>query len=393
MHIQPDSATDAPACALLATYAPYPMPLQHGRGEEVFDAEQHAYLDLYGGHCVASTGHCHPAVAAAVAAQVRQLIFYSAAARLPIRDSAAQALVEFAGGAMASVFFCNSGSEANENALKIALKLTGRRRLVAFNGAFHGRTLLALSVTDAPKLKQGYESLLAATTFLPFGDLAALEQADFSAAAAVIVEPIQSMAGARTASRSWLAALRSKCDAAGALLIFDEVQTGIGRLGAPFAANYFAITPDLITCAKGMASGIPMGGVLMSAAVAAQLKPGDLGSTFGGGPVACAALQATLDVIRSEQLMDNVRVREAQLRTLFATAPIRAVHGAGLLLGLEIGEQAKPLKARLLEQRILVGGSDNPAVLRLLPPLNLSTAAFERLHAAVCDFFASRQVA
>ena len=379
--------------ALLPTYTPYPFPLSRGQGEQVFDPQGTPCLDFYGGHCVASTGHCHPAVSAAIAGQAGQLIFYSAAAQLPVRDAAARALVEFAGGGMAAVFFCNSGSEANENALKLALKLTGRKQLAAFRGSFHGRTLLALSVTDAPGLRSDYESLLTPTTFLPFGDLAALDAADFSGIAAVIVEPIQSMAGVRTASPEWFAALRAKCDAAGSVLIFDEVQTGIGRLGTPFAANFYAVTPDIITCAKGMASGIPMGGVLMRETIAEQLKPGDLGSTFGGGPVACAALIATLNVIQSEQLMRNAREREVQLRILCnGTRLVSAVRGSGLLLGLEIGKQARALKAHLLERRILVGGSDDPGVLRLLPPLNLSCEAVVSLHTAIDDF-AARQAA
>jgi acetylornithine/N-succinyldiaminopimelate aminotransferase len=377
---------------LLPTYTPYPFAVQRGRGEHVFDEQDEVYLDLYGGHCVASTGHCHPAVAAAIADQVRHLIFYSAAARLPIRDAAARALVDFAGGGAASVFFCNSGSEANESALKLALKLTGRRKLVAFRGSFHGRTLLALSVTDAPGLRHDYESLLTPTTFLPFGDHDVLEAADLADVAAVIVEPIQSMAGIRTASHDWFGALRAKCDAAGSLLIFDEVQTGIGRLGTPFAANLYSVEPDVITCAKGMASGIPMGGVLMRAQVAEQLKPGDLGSTFGGGPVACAALIATLDVIQNEDLMSNARELATRLRDVLTGKVVHRIRGAGLLLGLEVGAQAKALKAYLLEKHILVGGSDDPDVLRLLPPLNLSMEAVQQLQAAI-DEFGSRQAA
>ncbi|HEX5340673.1 MAG TPA: aminotransferase class III-fold pyridoxal phosphate-dependent enzyme [Gammaproteobacteria bacterium] len=381
-----------PIRPLLPTYTPYPFALQRGQGEQVFDEQGETYLDLYGGHCVASTGHCHPAVAAAIADQVQRLIFYSAAAQLPVRDAAARALVDFAGAGMASVFFCNSGSEANESALKIAIKLTGRSRLVAFRGSFHGRTLLALSVTDAPGLRRDYEALLTPTTFLPFGDEAALQAADFSDVAAVIVEPIQSMAGVKTATREWFAGLRARCDAAGTLLIFDEVQTGIGRLGTPFAASFYAVEPDLITCAKGMASGIPMGGVLMRAQVAERLKPGDLGSTFGGGPVACAALIATLKVIQDEHLMRHARELATQLRALLSGGIIRRVRGEGLLLGLELGEQARALKVYLLQQHILVGGSDDPGVLRLLPPLNLGIDAMRRLHAAISDF-GSRQAA
>lgn len=364
---------------LLPTYTPYPFPLISGEGERIFDAQGTEYLDFYGGHCVASTGHCHPLVAAAIAEQAHKLIFYSAAAQLPIRDQGAQALVDFAGAGMASVFFCNSGAEANENALKIALKLTGRKKFAAFQGAFHGRTLLALSVTDSPSLRKDYESLLVPTAFLPFGDGTALASADFSDVAAVIVEPIQSMAGVKTADPKWFMALREKCTRAGALLIFDEVQTGIGRLGAPFAANFYGVAPDLITCAKGMASGVPMGGVLMSGEVANALKPGDLGSTFGGGPLACAALIATLKVIQDENLMRRAAALAKHLRVAINHNVVHQLRGEGLLLGLNAGVSAKALKAHLLKHRILVGGSDDPSVLRLMPPLTVSDRAVEKL--------------
>lgn len=371
--------------ALLPTYAPYPFPVVGGEGEYILDAAGNRWLDFYGGHCVASTGHCHPAVAAAIAEQAHKLIFYSAAAHLPVRDAAAAALIEFAGNGMASVFFCNSGAEANENALKIALKLTGRKKFAAFQGAFHGRSLLALSVTDAPKLRKDFESLLAPVDFLPFGDVVALATADFSDKAAVIVEPIQSMAGVKTADATWFAALRDKCTQSGALLILDEVQTGIGRLGAPFAANLYGVEPDIITCAKGMASGVPMGGVLMRTNIAAALGPGDLGSTFGGGPLACAALIATLKVIREENLMTHARALAQYIRANMHGV-VREVRGAGLLLGLEAGAQAKALKAHLFDRRILVGGSDDPAVLRLMPPFNVSTRAVKMLLDVVGEF-------
>lgn len=371
---------------LLATYRPYPFPVVAGRGEYLRDAEGRRYLDFYGGHCVALTGHCHPAVVAAVAAQAGELLFYSAAARLPVRDAAARELVAFAGAGMASVFFCNSGAESNENALKAAVRLTGRTGLVAFDGGFHGRTLLALSATAAPALQRGYEELLAPCTFLPFGDFAALACADLSAAAAVIVEPIQSMAGVRTAPPEWFAALREKCTRAGALLIFDEVQTGCGRLGAPFAARLYDVAPDLITCAKGMASGVPMGAVLMSAAVAGALHEGDLGSTFGGGPLACAALRATLEVIARENLMAHAAAMAARIREGLRAGVVREVRGAGLLLGLDAGTQAAALKAFLLERGILVGGSNDPAVLRLMPPLTLGADAVDALLDAIRSF-------
>lgn len=373
--------------ALLPTYTPYPFSLLRGAADQVFDESGQAYWDFYGGHCVCATGHAHPEVVKAIADQAARLLFYSTAARLPVRDAAAEALVAFANEGLeqplASVFFCNSGAEANENALKVAAKLTGRTRFTAFQGGWHGRSTLALSVTDDPKLRQGLEAFLAPVEFLPFGDEAALAAADLSQSAAVILEPIQSMAGIRTAPTSFFRKLREACDASGCLLIFDEVQTGMGRLGTPFAAGFVGVTPDLLSSAKGLASGVPMGALLMTAAVAQALKPGDLGSTFGGGPLASAALLATLRVIQDESLMARARVAAERIRQGLSGTVVTRVEGEGLLLGLRVPGAAAALKAHLQDHGILVGGSGDPEVLRLMPPLNLSEAALEALLAAV----------
>lgn len=376
--------------ALLPTYPPYPFPLVKGEGDCVFDDHGRRYFDFYGGHCVCSTGHAHPEVAAAIARQAKELLFYSTAAEVPVRNAAAEALVAFANSrgdiGAASVFFCNSGSEANENALKVAAKITGRYQFAAFEGGWHGRGTLPLSVTDDPKISEPYAPFLAPCTRLPWNDERAIEQFDFSTVAAVILEPVQSMSGIRGAATSFLKKLRAATSSAGTLLIFDEIQTGIGRLGLPFAAAKHAIKPDLVTSAKGIASGVPMGALLMSAAVAAQLKQGDLGSTFGGSPLACAALLATLEVIRAERLMDRAVAAEKAIRTGLSGSCITDVHGAGLLLGLRVPGRAKALKQHLQDARILVGGSSDPDVLRLMPPLNLSDEAIAALTAAVKDF-------
>ncbi len=372
-----------PIPALLPTYAPYPFPLVKGEGDRVFDDAGGAWWDFYGGHCVCATGHSHPAVVKAVADQAASLLFYSAAAALPVRDLAAERITAFSG--MDSVFFCNSGAEANENALKLALLLTGRKRLAAFDGGWHGRTLLALSVTDDPKITQPYADHLVPTLRLPFGDLDALAAADFSAIAGVILEPIQSMAGIKTATRPWFEALRAKCDATGTLLIFDEIQTGMGRLGVPFAAQFYGVRPDFMTSAKGLASGVPMGALLMTATVAAKLKGGDLGSTFGGGPLACAALIATVDAITGEGMMANAAKAAARLRQELVGSVVSEVLGEGLLLGLR-SAHAAALKKHLLACHILVGGSGDATVLRLMPPLNLSDEALSALITAIQSF-------
>ena len=376
-------AATAPIPALLPTYAPYPFPLVRGEGDRVFDDAGQAWWDFYGGHCVCATGHSHPSVVKAVADQAATLLFYSAAAALPVRDEAAERITAFSG--MDSVFFCNSGAEANENALKLALLLTGRKHLGAFDGGWHGRTLLALSVTDDPKITQPYADQLVPTLRVPFGDLAALSAADFSDVAGVIVEPIQSMAGIKTASREWFQALRAKCDATGTLLIFDEIQTGMGRLGTPFAAQFYGVRPDFMTSAKGLASGVPMGALLMTAEVAAKLKGGDLGSTFGGGPLARAALIATVEAITGEGMLANATAAAARLRRELAGSVVTEVLGEGLLLGLRCAPAAA-LKKHLLARHILVGGSSDPTVLRLMPPLNLSDAALDALIAAIHAF-------
>lgn len=376
-------STASPMPALLPTYAPYPFPLVRGEGDRVFDDGGQAWWDFYGGHCVCATGHSHPAVVKAIAAQAASLLFYSAAAALPVRDAAAERITAFAG--MDSVFFCNSGAEANENALKLALLLTGRKRLAAFEGGWHGRTLLALSVTDDPKITEPFADQLVPCLRLPFGDLAALAAADFSDIAGIIVEPIQSMAGIKTASREWFQALREKCDASGTLLIFDEIQTGMGRMGTPFAAQFYGVRPDLMTSAKGLASGVPMGALLMTAAVASRLKGGDLGSTFGGGPLACAALLATVDVIATEGLMANATTAAARLRKELTGSMVTEVLGEGLLLGLR-SAHAAALKKHLLARNLLVGGSGDPTVLRLMPPLNVSDGALLALITAIHAF-------
>jgi acetylornithine/succinyldiaminopimelate/putrescine aminotransferase len=371
---------------LLPTYPPFPFLLEAGRNDRVWDAEGNAYWDFYGGHCVCLTGHCHPKIVEAITTQAEKLVFYSTAGELEVRTRAARELVRFAGSPFASVFFCNSGAEANENALKVAAKLTGRKRFLAFRGGWHGRTALALAVTDDPPIRSPYEGLLAGAEWLPFNDLSALESLDLSRFAAVILEPVQSMAGIVSAEREWLEALRQRCRESGVLLVFDEIQTGFGRLGSPFAKDVYGVLPDMASCAKGIASGVPMGALLMSEEVASKLGSGDLGSTFGGGPIACAAMLATLEVILNEGLPARALDCESAIRAGLAGTVVREVRGKGLLLGLDCGRHAKELKSHLLEKRILCGGSHDARVLRLMPPLTLTDEAIAALVDAVRTF-------
>lgn len=376
--------------ALFQTYPPFPFVLDHGRGDRVYANDGRCWFDFYGGHCVASTGHGHPRVVDAIAAQARRLLFYSVAGEMQVRHQAADALLAFAAGVgLEKVFFCNSGAEANENALKIAHQLTGRQRVLSTVGGWHGRTLGCLAVTDDPAIVTPQADWLLPNTRIPFNDMATLDQVPWTQFAAVIVEPIQSMSGIRVAERAWLTALVAKARTHGTLVIFDEIQTGVGRLGTPFAAHHYGVQPDLITSAKGLASGVPIGALLMTADIAGALKPKDLGSTFGGSPLACAALLATLEVIRDEHLLARTDTLSARIRSGLADNPaITAVRGLGLLLGL-VAPQARALKDWLFDREVLLGGSSDPTVLRLMPPLTLSDAAVQALLDACSSFAAT----
>ncbi len=357
---------------LLATYAKFPVSLATGRGAWVTDTAGKRYLDLYGGHAVALTGHCHPRMVAAIREQAERLLFYSNAVYLDVRARAAEALARFLPEGMRA-FLVNSGTEANEAALKTARMVTGRPGVVAMEGSFHGRTLGALSATGLPPYREKAGPLVPGTVFVPFGDERALAGAVGEDTAAVILEPIQSMAGVREAPPDYYRAAREICTRAGALLILDEVQTAPARTGARFYGEHPGVLPDLVTTAKGIASGVPCGLLLAAAPVAERVREGDHGCTFGGGPLASAALAATLEVIEEEELTENAaRMGELLAGGLRAVPGVTEVRGRGLLLGAVLDRKAKPVRQALLERRILVSttpGDDR--VLRLLPPLVL----------------------
>jgi len=357
----------------VATYKKFPFVISRGEDVWVYTTEGERYLDLYGGHAVVSTGHSHPRIVKAISDQAARLIFYSNLVYNDVRARAARKLVEVAPDLLSKVFFANSGTEANENALKIARKLTGALKIISFEGGFHGRTPGSLSATGLPKYREGVSPLLEGHVYAPFGDLAAVESLIDSDTAAVILEPIQSMGGVRLAAPEFYQGLRDICDEAGAMLIYDEVQTGMGRTGEYFFASRLGVVPDMVTLAKGIASGIPIGAVLMTEEVAAEIKVGDLGTTFGGGPLAAAALEATIDVIRDEGLLENVRVNSQYLfGALGSLDSVQEVRGLGYLVGIKFkGGSAKPYQQGLLEKKIITGLADDPSVLRLLPPLTL----------------------
>ncbi len=358
--------------AWLPVYSQMPLTAVSGHGSWLVDDRGNEWLDAYGGHAVASTGHCHPHVVQAIKDQAGTLIFYSTAIPHRLREELADRIAERCPGDLSRVFFCNSGAEANENALGLARKVTGRQKIVSVAGGWHGRTAACLAVTDGAKYEAGaLRAGVPLSTKVPFNDPAAMEAAVDGSVAAVIVEPVQGLTGARDCSVAFLEAARRACDKAGAALIFDEIQCGVGRLGAFTAAEWYGVTPDIITMAKGLASGVPIGAMVATGAMTSELHIGDLGSTFGGGPVACAAALATLEVIDTEGLLDNVVVVSTYLKA-GAGKPRLPVQGHGLLLGLHLPRPAAEVQKALFGHRVLTGTASDAATLRLLPPLSFS---------------------
>jgi acetylornithine/N-succinyldiaminopimelate aminotransferase len=358
--------------AWLPVYAQMPLTAVSGHGSWLVDDRGNEWLDAYGGHAVASTGHCHPEVVQAIKDQAATLIFYSTAIPHRLREELADRIAERCPGDLSKVFFCNSGAEANENALGLARKVTGRQTIVSVAGGWHGRTAACLAVTDGAKYEVAARRAgLPLSVKVPFNDAAAMTATVYKEIAAVIVEPVQGLNGARDCSVAFLEAARKACDKAGAVLIFDEIQCGVGRLGAFTAAEAFGVTPDIITMAKGLASGVPIGAMVATSAMTSDLHIGDLGSTFGGGPIACAAALATLRVIDDESLLENVATVSTYLKA--GAGKLRLpVQGQGLLLGLRMPRPAADLQRALFRHRVLTGTASDPAILRLLPALSFS---------------------
>ncbi len=365
----------------------YPtLPFEPVTGEGVYleDAQQRRVLDLYGGHAVAGLGYAHPRLTEALLTQARQLMFQSNAVTMRVRDEAADKLAAFAPKGLDRVFFVNSGAEANENALRLALKTTGRNKIVAIEHSFHGRSAAAGAVTwGARERWYGFPNTPMDVTFVPRNDETALAAAVDEETAGVIIEPVQGVAGAFDFSKAFLAAARAACDARGALLILDEVQTGVGRLGTPFGADYFDVTPDLMTTAKALGGGFPCGALLMRNDLAKDLGPGALGTTFGGGPLACAVIIAVLDAIEEEGLLAQVTEVSALIRETCVRGPVTGIQGAGFLLGLKTTPRAASVRDALLNKDILAGTSADPHILRLLPALILQPAHIESLAQAL----------
>jgi acetylornithine/succinyldiaminopimelate/putrescine aminotransferase len=371
---------------LAHVYAQFPLDVVDAKGVYLNTPDGRKVLDLYGGHAVAAVGYGHPRWVEALTKQAQALAFQSNAVALDVRKRAATKLARFCGLGLDTVFFVNSGAEANENALKLALKITEAREVVAVEGSFHGRTAAAGAVTWGAQLKwYGFPQAPFDVKFLPRGNVPAIADIVTDQTAAVIVEPIQGVAGACDLPREFLQALRQRCSETGTILIFDEVQCGMGRTGYPFAANMYGVTPDIITTAKALGAGFPVSAVLMADHVASNLKMDDLGTTFGGGPMACAMVEVVLDIIEDENLLRNVRERSAEIRQKCIVGPVTAIQGAGFLLGLRTTRPAKEIHAELLKRNILTGTSGDPNVVRILAPYVLESQHVEALRAALLD--------
>ena len=371
---------------LAQVFSMFPLEVVDADGVHLNTNDGRRILDFYGGHAVAALGYGHPRWVEALTKQAKSLAFQTNAVHLDVRRRAAKRLTEFCGLGLDTVFFVNSGAEANENALKLALKITGVNKVVAVEGSFHGRTAAAGAVTwGAQKKWYGFPRTPFDVEFIPRGDLAAIERAVNDQTAAVIVEPVQGVAGAVDMPKEFLQALRHRCSEIGSLLIFDEVQCGVGRTGHPFAANMFGVTPDMITTAKALGAGFPVSALLLANHVASELKVDDLGTTFGAGPMAAAIVEAVIDIIEKEKLLENVQVRSAEIRERCVVGPVTGTQGAGLMLGLRCNRPAKEVHAELLKRDILTGTSGDPNVVRVLAPFVIQAEHVEKLRAALLD--------
>ena len=367
--------TDTPITeTLLPVYSTFPLRAVAGHGSWLVDDAGREWLDAYGGHAVASSGHSHPDVVAAIADQAAKLIFYSTAVPHAGREQLADTLMRLSPPPLNRVFFCNSGAEANENQLNLARRKTGRSTVVTMRGGWHGRTAATLACTDGERYEAGARRAgVPLSRKVAFNDIAGLERAMDDTVAAVLLEPVQGFSGARTATAEFLLAARNLCDQHGARLLFDEVQCGVGRTGSFTAAEHFGVVPDAIAMAKGLAAGLPIGAVVAAPSLVDDIKVGDLGSTFGGGPVPCAAALANIAVIEREGLLANVRAVSAQLVAGARALPhVVEVHGRGFLLGLELDRPAAQVQRALWDHRVLTGTSTDPRTLRLLPALSFA---------------------
>lgn len=367
----------------VATYKKMSIAIERGSGSWVWTSEGEQYLDLYGGHAVCATGHSHPLVVKAIQRQAEKVLFYSNLVYSEIRAQAAEKLISVAPKSLTKAFFCNSGTEANENAMRMARMATGREKVITFSGGFHGRTADSISATFLGKYREIGKPNVPGHVSAEFGDIESVRFVADHQTAAIMLEPIQSMAGVREADPHFFRELRSLCDELGIVLIFDEVQTGVGRTGNWFFGGSDLadrVEPDIITLAKSLGSGVPVGACIVNENLSQNIKENDLGTTFGGGMLAMAAVLATLEAIDSDAMLSNARTAESFLRdSLAGLTGIKGIRGKGCLLGIEFEDRCSGVHSALLENKIITGTSSDPNVLRLLPPLSVSTDELGKL--------------
>lgn len=358
--------------------------IERSQGSYVWDDNGQKYLDLYGGHAVISIGHTHPHYVSRIKEQLDKVGFYSNSIKIPQQEALASLLGKVSGKEDYQLFLCNSGAEANENAIKLASFHTGRKKVIAFSAGFHGRTSLAVAATDNPSIVAPVNET-ENIVFLPFNDVAALVEcfaAQGNDIAAVIVESIQGVGGINIATDEFLTAIKKNCEEYGALCIADEVQCGYGRSGSFFAFDQCGLQADIYTMAKGMGNGFPIGGIAIAPHI--QPKHGMLGTTFGGNHLACAAAIAVLEVIEQEQLLKNTQEVGAYLMNALLEIPQLAnVRGKGLMIGFDVAEEHKQLRSVLLNEYHIFTGVAKPNVIRLLPALNLTVNEADEFIAAV----------
>ena len=386
MNAQSDTRTDdpgpdrspAPSDRLFQNYRRAPLAFARGVGCRLWDTEGREYLDLLAGIATCSLGHAHPRLVRAIQEQAARCLHVSNLFRIPEQEEAGRLLVEASGGMFTRAFFCNSGTEANEAAIKLARRWGSaaeprRYKVISAHNAFHGRTLGALAATGTPAYRVGFEPLPEGFVQVPFDDLAALSEAVDEQTCAVLLEGIQGEAGVIPASPGYLAGVEALCRERGALLVLDEIQTGVGRLGKPYGFQHFGIVPDAITLAKGLGGGVPVGAVLAREEVAAALVPGSHGATFGGNPLAMAAVIAVQRALVEEGLLDNATARGEQLRAGLEaistrTGTITQVRGDGLMVAIETASPAAAIADRCREIGLIVHAVRATSI-RLLPPL------------------------
>jgi acetylornithine aminotransferase len=359
--------------SLFNVYPLNPIAITKASGSRVWDDKGQEYLDMYGGHAVISIGHTHPHWVKRIEDQLHQIAFYSNSVIMPIQEELAKSINEISGKKDFQLFLCNSGAEANENALKLASFHTGRKKIIAFKKAFHGRTSLAVAATDNPSIVAPVNET-DNIIFLPLNDIAALEacfESNGKDIAAVIVEGIQGVAGIHEASNEFLQAIRKNCDQFGALYIADSVQCGYGRSGKFYAHDFAGVNADIYSMAKGMGNGFPIGAILIAPHI--QAKFGMLGTTFGGNPLACAAALGVIEVMEKDNLIQNAKVQgDYLINALKNIQGVKTVRGKGLMIGFEMEEGLEELRKVLLNDLKIFTGEAKPNVIRLLPSLAIT---------------------